>query len=73
MNVRHAVNKTHCGCTKVRASGKGVTSRCISQGDFDRTYLYSYSFVRHQAVATSEFVLFDNTWFEINLNLIQLV
>ena len=36
MNVRHAVKK-HSGCTKVRASGKGVISRCISQGDCDRT------------------------------------
>ena len=36
-NVRHAVNKTHSGCTKVRASGKGVISRCIFQGDCDRT------------------------------------
>ena len=36
-NVRHAVDKKHSGCTKIRASGKGVTSRCIFQGDCDRT------------------------------------
>ena len=51
-NERHTID-THKRCMKVQASGKSGNSRCLSQGDCDRTYLYSYSFVRHQTFATS--------------------